>query len=113
MSIAGRGDAIMGFTFFAALGMLLGGIALNRHASVAENPAQTITLGALINNPSFSVHAVDNATANPVVAVDAASHFSRPGPRIIDGLEVLANILHPDLVPENPEYAGMWIPVEL
>jgi hypothetical protein len=66
MSIAGRGDAVIGFTFFAALGMLLGGIALNRHASVAEKPAQTITLGALINNPSFSVHAVDNATAKAV-----------------------------------------------
>jgi hypothetical protein len=66
MSIAGRGDAVMGFTFFAALGMLLGGIALNRHASVAEKPAQTITLGALINNPRFSVHAVDNATAKAV-----------------------------------------------
>jgi iron complex transport system substrate-binding protein len=51
--------------------------------------------------------------AKKVVAVDAASHFSRPGPRIIDGLEVLANILHPDLVPENPEYVGMWLPVEL
>jgi iron complex transport system substrate-binding protein len=51
--------------------------------------------------------------AKKVVAVDAASHFSRPGPRIIDGLEILANILHPDLVPENPEYAGMWLPVEL
>jgi iron complex transport system substrate-binding protein len=52
-------------------------------------------------------------SARKVVAVDAASHFSRPGPRIIDGLEVLANILHPDLVPANPEYAGMWLPVEL
>ena len=51
--------------------------------------------------------------AKKVVAVDAASHFSRPGPRIIDGLEVLANILHPDLVPANPEYAGKAIPVQL
>ena len=51
--------------------------------------------------------------AAKVVAVDAASHFSRPGPRIIDGLEVLANILHPDLVPENPEYAGKALRVEL
>jgi iron complex transport system substrate-binding protein len=51
--------------------------------------------------------------AKTIVAVDAASHFSRPGPRIIDGLEVLANILHPDLVPENPQYAGKAIPVQL
>ena len=40
--------------------------------------------------------------AGEVVAVDAASYFSRPGPRIIDGLELLAHILHPELVPEAP-----------
>jgi iron complex transport system substrate-binding protein len=40
--------------------------------------------------------------AGEVVAVDAASYFSRPGPRIIDGLELLAHILHPDLVPTAP-----------
>jgi len=35
-----------------------------------------------------------------IVAVDASSYFSRPGPRLIDGLELLAHILHPDRVPE-------------
>ncbi len=34
-----------------------------------------------------------------VVAVDAAAYFSRPGPRLVDGLELLARILHPDRVP--------------
>lgn len=34
-----------------------------------------------------------------LVAVDASAHFSRPGPRIVDGIEVLAGILHPDRVP--------------
>jgi iron complex transport system substrate-binding protein len=38
--------------------------------------------------------------AGEVVAVDAAAYFSRPGPRIIDGLELLAHIIHPELVPE-------------
>ncbi|HEY3866016.1 MAG TPA: cobalamin-binding protein [Solirubrobacteraceae bacterium] len=37
--------------------------------------------------------------ARRVVAVDASAYFSRPGPRLIDGLELLAHILHPDLVP--------------
>ena len=40
--------------------------------------------------------------AGEVVAVDAAAYFSRPGPRIIDGLELLASILHPELFPEAP-----------
>ena len=38
--------------------------------------------------------------ARRVVAVDAAAYFSRPGPRLVDGLELLAHILHPDRVPE-------------
>jgi iron complex transport system substrate-binding protein len=40
--------------------------------------------------------------AGEVVAVDAAAYFSRPGPRIIDGLELLAHVVHPELVPEAP-----------
>jgi iron complex transport system substrate-binding protein len=40
--------------------------------------------------------------AREVVAVDAASYFSRPGPRIVDGVELLAHILHPDLVSQAP-----------
>ncbi|MGQ0554888.1 MAG: cobalamin-binding protein [Nitrospiraceae bacterium] len=32
--------------------------------------------------------------------VDAASYFSRPGPRLVDGLELLAAILHP--TPDHP-----------
>jgi iron complex transport system substrate-binding protein len=43
--------------------------------------------------------------AGKVVAVDAASYFSRPGPRIVDGLELLAHILHPDLFPTAPGQA--------
>jgi iron complex transport system substrate-binding protein len=38
--------------------------------------------------------------ARRVVAVDASGLFSRPGPRLVDGLELLAHILHPDRVPE-------------
>lgn len=34
--------------------------------------------------------------ARRVVAVDASAYFSRPGPRLIDGLELLAHILHPE-----------------
>lgn len=40
--------------------------------------------------------------AGQVVAVNASAYFSRPGPRLIDGLELLAHILHPEAVPEAP-----------
>jgi iron complex transport system substrate-binding protein len=43
--------------------------------------------------------------ARRVVAVDASAYFSRPGPRLIDGLELMAHILHPDRLPEPPEGA--------
>jgi iron complex transport system substrate-binding protein len=49
--------------------------------------------------------------AGEVVAVDAAAYFSRPGPRLIDGLELLAHIIHPERVPEAP--AGRAFTVEL
>jgi iron complex transport system substrate-binding protein len=38
--------------------------------------------------------------ARRVVAVDAASSFSRPGPRLVDGVELLAHLLHPGVVAE-------------
>ncbi|HEX6461162.1 MAG TPA: ABC transporter substrate-binding protein [Thermoleophilaceae bacterium] len=41
--------------------------------------------------------------AGQVVAVDAAAYFSRPGPRLVDGVELLAHILHPELVDEPPK----------
>ena len=43
--------------------------------------------------------------AGQVVAVNASAYFSRPGPRLIDGLELLAHILHPDRVPSAPAEA--------
>lgn len=43
--------------------------------------------------------------AGEIVAVDASAYFSRPGPRLIDGLELLAHILHPDAVPDAPAAA--------
>jgi iron complex transport system substrate-binding protein len=35
-------------------------------------------------------------------AVDATSYFSRPGPRIVDGLEIMAWAVHPEAYPEPP-----------
>jgi iron complex transport system substrate-binding protein len=35
----------------------------------------------------------------PVWAVDANASFARPGPRLVDGIEALAGILHPEAAP--------------
>jgi len=44
-----------------------------------------------------------------IVAVDGSSYFSRPGPRLVDGLEILAWALHPALFPEPPAGRAKWI----
>jgi iron complex transport system substrate-binding protein len=48
---------------------------------------------------------LDSLGAGQVVAVEAAAYFSRPGPRLVDGLELLAWLLHPDRFPEPPPAA--------
>jgi iron complex transport system substrate-binding protein len=48
--------------------------------------------------------------AERAYAVDAASSFSRPGPRLVDGIELLAHLLHPALVAAPPGIASapLW-----
>jgi iron complex transport system substrate-binding protein len=46
-----------------------------------------------------------------VVAVDACAYFSRPGPRLVDGIELLAHVLHPNRVPAPPP--GRWRELDL
>jgi iron complex transport system substrate-binding protein len=41
-----------------------------------------------------------------VAAVDASGLFSRPGPRLVDGAEVMARILHP--LPGDPPGGASW-----
>ncbi len=50
--------------------------------------------------------------AREVVAVDASAYFSRPGPRLVDGLELLAQLLHPSVAPP-PRPEAVALPVEL
>ena len=38
-----------------------------------------------------------------VWVVDATSYFSRPAPRLVEGVEILARILHPEAFTEAPE----------
>ena len=45
-----------------------------------------------------------------VFAVDANALFSRPGPRVVDGVELLAYLLHPD---EYPDPGALWSRVRL
>jgi len=61
----------------------------------------------LYENAEFSE--TPAAREGSVFAVDASSYFSRPGPRIVDGLEILAWAVHPHAFPEPPAEAIMQI----
>ncbi len=45
---------------------------------------------------------IESTGARRIVAVDAAASFSRPGPRLVDGIELLGHLLHPDRIPHPP-----------
>jgi len=51
------------------------------------------------------------ARRDRVWLVDGSSYFNRPGPRVVDGLEILGHILHPDLFPRLPRLgdARPWV----
>ena len=45
-----------------------------------------------------------------VYALDASGYFSRPGPRLISGIEALAKVLHPELA-VSPEVENVVLPI--
>jgi iron complex transport system substrate-binding protein len=51
--------------------------------------------------------------ASRAFAVDASAAFAQPGPRLIDGVELLAHLLHPDLFdpPGNTAFSALRAPV--
>jgi iron complex transport system substrate-binding protein len=48
-----------------------------------------------------------------VWAVDATSYFSRPGPRVVSGAEILSRIIHPELFGAPEEHEAVRVPTEL
>ncbi len=51
--------------------------------------------------------------AGRAFAVDSDSAFGEPGPRLVDGVELLAHLLHPDLMdpPGNAGFAALRAPL--
>jgi iron complex transport system substrate-binding protein len=60
----------------------------------------------------FDLPAVRNGR---VYAVDANSYFARPGPRVVEGAELLARLIHPALFADEPlpaEFTNAFQPVD-
>ncbi|MBZ5660730.1 MAG: cobalamin-binding protein [Acidobacteriia bacterium] len=61
-------------------------------------------------------HTLPAAKSGRIFATDGSAYFSRPGPRIVDSLEILAHLIHPEIFPPpalsgaftcvNPERTG-------
>ena len=67
--------------------------------------ARAIVEGAVLKN-FHGWSDLPAVEAGNVYAVDSSAYFSRPGPRLIDGLELLASIIHPECFPRPLSLAG-------
>ncbi len=56
---------------------------------------------------------IEGLGAARVYAVDASAAFTEPGPRLVDGVELLVHLLHPELMPPpgNTEFLALSAPV--
>jgi iron complex transport system substrate-binding protein len=83
-------------------------IAMPWETVTAAEPEIVVVMPCGYDAPRAHQEALEHAEelaalgARRVVTVNASAYFSRPGPRLIDGLELLAHILHPELVPDAP-----------
>jgi iron complex transport system substrate-binding protein len=55
---------------------------------------------SLARFPHF--HELPAAKNNRVFATNGSDYFSRPGPRIVDSVEILAHLIHPEVFPAPP-----------
>ena len=76
------------------------------HADVAVVMPCGLHAGEAAGQAADHAHDLAALDAKETWAVDAASSFSRPGPRLVEGVELLAHLLHPGRAnaPEALEY---------
>jgi iron complex transport system substrate-binding protein len=58
-------------------------------------------------------HSIPAVKNGEVWALDATSYFSRPAPRVVDGAEILAKILHPQIFGAPNEREAVRVPRDL
>lgn len=57
-------------------------------------------------------HDLPAVRAGEVWAVDATAYFSRPGPRVVDGADILARIFHPEVFGSPAPHEAVRVPSE-
>jgi iron complex transport system substrate-binding protein len=81
------------------------------HEVVAARPEIVIAMpcGWDASRAAREAETLGRIGAARIVGVDGAAYFSRPGPRLMDGTELLASIFHPDAV--SPPKGAMAVAV--
>ncbi len=72
--------------------------------------SETVDQWARANKPSW-IDEIAAVGRGSMVALDGSAYFSRPGPRVIDGIELLAEILDPGAF-EGLAPVGAWTPLD-
>ena len=68
--------------------------------------------GAVGQAESF-LHRPEAADLGQIYAVDANAYFSRPGPRVVDGVELLSLLLHPERPGQLPASGACQLQADL
>jgi iron complex transport system substrate-binding protein len=77
--------------------------------NLEQTMKQVWSVFAYRSSPFFDLPAV---RTNRVYAVDANSFFARPGPRVVEGAELLARLIHPQLF-DSPPDSKFFQPVDV
>jgi iron complex transport system substrate-binding protein len=75
------------------------GYGLDASRAEADRAAESLTV--------IAPRAIDEGRA---YVVDGSSYFNRSGPRVIDGIEILAGLLHPGAMPVRAHASEVWRP---
>ena len=72
-------------------------IALGALAVVAGSPEIVVVApcGYGLSQSIDAARAIEPPSGTRVIAVDANAYFARPGPRVAEGIELLAHLFHP------------------
>jgi iron complex transport system substrate-binding protein len=78
--------------------------------NLAQTMKQIWSVFSASQSEFFNLPAVKNGR---VYAVDANSYFARPGPRVVEGAELLARLIHPELFRNSFNEEGVFQKVDV
>lgn len=78
---------------------------------IDADPELVVIAACGFSAPEAAAHAADLRLPFPTVIVDGDSYYSRPAPRLADGVRQLGHLLHPSAVPD-PGLPTIKLPLE-